>query len=111
MNGPIALIVDDEPDIRELLEITLSRMGVGSFCAESLAQAHQALEIQKFDLCLADMRLPDGDGLDLVKHINTHHPALPVAQARPRRRGRRRPSERHRPRPRWKPTGAKESQG
>jgi len=79
MSHPIALIVDDEPDIRELLELTLIKMDVTCNTAENLAAARQALKKQQFDLCLADMRLPDGDGIDLVKHINEHYPALPVA--------------------------------
>lgn len=79
MSRPLTLIVDDEPDIRELLELTLVRMDVLSISAENLADARQALEQQQFDLCLADMRLPDGDGIDLVRHISRHYPNLPVA--------------------------------
>ncbi len=79
MSRPIALIVDDEPDIRELLELTLIKMDVSSISAENLADARQALEQQQFDLCLADMRLPDGDGIDLVRHISSQYPNLPVA--------------------------------
>jgi two-component system response regulator PilR (NtrC family) len=79
MSRPIALIVDDEPDIRELLELTLMKMDVASTSAENLTDARHALEQQQFDLCLADMRLPDGNGLDLVRYINSHYPNLPVA--------------------------------
>ncbi len=79
MSRPIALIVDDEPDIRELLELTLIKMDVSSISAENLADARQALAQQQFDLCLADMRLPDGDGIDLVRHISSQYPNLPVA--------------------------------
>lgn len=79
MSPPTALIVDDEPDIRELLELTLLKMDVASTSVENLGAAHDALEQQQFDLCLADMRLPDGDGIDLVRHINNHYPWLPVA--------------------------------
>jgi len=79
MSHPIALIIDDEPDIRELLELTLIKMDVSSISAENLADARHALEQQQFDLCLADMRLPDGDGIDLVRHISSHYPNLPVA--------------------------------
>lgn len=79
MNQPVALVVDDEPDIRELLELTLQRMGVDSCTAADLAGAHRLLNQRKFHICLTDMRLPDGDGIDLVRHIQQHHPSLPVA--------------------------------
>ncbi len=79
MSRALALIVDDEPDIRELLEITLARMDVDSRSAATLAEAKDLLASQAFDLCLADMRLPDGSGLDLVALINHDHPRLPVA--------------------------------
>ena len=74
-----ALIVDDEPDILELLEITLARMDIDCVAAQDLEQARRALGSRRFDLCLTDMRLPDGDGIDLVKHINASFPELPVA--------------------------------
>jgi two-component system response regulator PilR (NtrC family) len=73
------LIVDDEPDIRELLEITLGRMGLETVSAENLESAHQALESHHFDLCLTDMKLPDGNGMTLIEHIQNHYPNLPVA--------------------------------
>lgn len=73
------LIVDDEPDIRELLEITLARMGNVTYSAADLQQAYEVLKQRNFDLCLTDMRLPDGNGIELVKHINQHYPELPVA--------------------------------
>ncbi|RMF18732.1 MAG: sigma-54-dependent Fis family transcriptional regulator [Gammaproteobacteria bacterium] len=73
------LIVDDEPDIRELLDITLIRMGHSTHTAADLASARQALSERHFDLCLTDMNLPDGNGIDLVRHIQKHHPATPVA--------------------------------
>lgn len=79
MNMPVTLVVDDEPDIRELLEITLNRMNIRTCCAENITQAKQLLASQPFDLCLTDMRLPDGDGLDLVDHIQQHGLLLPVA--------------------------------
>jgi two-component system response regulator PilR (NtrC family) len=79
MPRPIALIVDDEPDILELLEITVSRMGVDSMPAPDLASARALLKKRGFDLCLTDMRLPDGDGIELVRHIGADHPQLPVA--------------------------------
>jgi two-component system response regulator PilR (NtrC family) len=73
------LIVDDEPDIRELLEITLSRMNLETRAAADLSQARSMLEQGRYDLCLTDMRLPDGNGIDLVRTIQQHHPDLPVA--------------------------------
>jgi two-component system response regulator PilR (NtrC family) len=73
------LIVDDEPDILELLDITLSRMGHRVFAAEDYATAIGLLERQSFDFCLTDMKLPDGDGIDLVRHIQHNRPELPVA--------------------------------
>lgn len=79
MNTPIVLVVDDEPDIRELLEITLNRMSIDTRAAESLANAKQLIANHKFDLCLTDMRLPDGDGLELLEHINNSGLQLPVA--------------------------------
>jgi two-component system response regulator PilR (NtrC family) len=79
MKKPTALVIDDEPAIRELLEITLERMDIDTESAATLQQARQLLRRHKFDLCLTDMKLPDGDGLDLVEHIQAEHPALPVA--------------------------------
>jgi len=73
------LVVDDEADIRELLELTLLRMGLAVESAGNLAQANALLKAQHFDLCLTDMRLPDGEGLDLVRHIGEHCADLPVA--------------------------------
>jgi two-component system response regulator PilR (NtrC family) len=74
-----ALIVDDEPDILELLEITLNRMDVGAIKAMTLKQAYKLAEDRKFDLCLTDMRLPDGNGIDLVRFMQQHCPNVPVA--------------------------------
>ena len=79
MKKPLALIIDDEPDIRELLEITLTRMDIDCLSAEDLQQAYSLLKNNTFDICLTDMRLPDGDGLDLVSYIQTNMPQLPVA--------------------------------
>ena len=79
MNKPVALVVDDEPDIRELLEITLGRMDIQVRCAENLTSARRLLANQRFDLCLTDMRLPDGDGLELVDYIQDSSLLLPVA--------------------------------
>jgi len=73
------LVVDDEDDIRELLDITLSRMGLDADCAADVAQARRLLSENTYDLCLTDMRLPDGDGLELVRFIGEHCRDLPVA--------------------------------
>jgi len=78
-NAQHCLIVDDEADIRELLLLTMERMGISASGAASLAEARQLLERHSYGLCLTDMRLPDGDGLDLVRHISLHFPGLPVA--------------------------------
>jgi len=77
--NPQALIIDDEPDILELLAMTLSGMSIDCVTAENIAQAEQALEQHHFDLCLTDMRLPDGNGLDFVKMLQKKKPDLPVA--------------------------------
>ncbi len=76
---PLALIVDDEADIRELLEITLSRMDVRCCAAATLAEARQWLSEKTFDFCITDMRLPDGNGIDLVREVQTDHARLPIA--------------------------------
>ena len=73
------LVVDDEPDIRELLELTLVRMGLGVTTAATVAEAKEHLKSERFDLCLTDMRLGDGDGIDLVRHISSLNIDLPVA--------------------------------
>ncbi|MCA1790564.1 MAG: sigma-54 dependent transcriptional regulator [Thioalkalivibrio sp.] len=73
------LVVDDEPDICELLEITLQRMGIETVSTTRMRHAVDLLGKQRFDLCLTDMRMPDGDGLELVQHIQRHCPELPVA--------------------------------
>jgi two-component system response regulator PilR (NtrC family) len=76
---PTVLIVDDEPDLIELVSLTLGRMNLASASARDLAGARAQLAAQSFGLCLTDMRLPDGDGLDLVAYIQAQHPELPVA--------------------------------
>jgi two-component system response regulator PilR (NtrC family) len=73
------LIVDDEPDIRELLEITLGRMKLDTHSARNCKEARDWLARESFDLCLTDMRLPDGTGMELVQHIQSRHPNVPVA--------------------------------
>ncbi|MEL7560885.1 sigma-54 dependent transcriptional regulator [Stutzerimonas chloritidismutans] len=74
-----ALIIDDEPDIRELLEITLGRMKLDTRSARNLKEARECLAREHYDLCLTDMRLPDGCGLELVQFIQQQYPQLPVA--------------------------------
>ncbi len=76
---PRVLVVDDEADLRELLELTLVGMGLDVDCTGSLAEANALLERNVYALCLTDMRLPDGDGLSLVAAINRGHPHTPVA--------------------------------
>lgn len=73
-----ALIIDDEPDILELLDITLSRMGVTAHRASDLSQARRQLQLHDYQLCLTDMRLPDGNGIELVKDIQQQYPNMPV---------------------------------
>ena len=79
MTQHLALVVDDEPDIRELLELTLGRMSIDTYAAETVAQARGLLAKHRFDLCLTDMRLPDGIGIELVQYIQQSNPELPVA--------------------------------
>ena len=79
MSKPIALIVDDEPDIRSLLTMTLEHMDIDCASAANLAEARAKLERQRFDLCLTDLRLPDGQGLELVSDIQRRYAETPVA--------------------------------
>src|SRR5882757_545365 len=76
---PTVLIVDDEPDLLELVALTLSRMNLTTRTASDLNGARRLLKAERFDLCLTDMRLPDGDGLDLVAWIQENRAAVPVA--------------------------------
>ncbi len=79
MTNHLALIVDDEPDICELLELTLNRMDIDTLSAGDLKTARKLLREHNISICLTDMRLPDGNGIELVKTIqeNIHH--IPVA--------------------------------
>lgn len=79
MDACTALIVDDEADIRELIEMTLLPMGVVCLLVETLNEARTLLKRQSFNFCITDLRLPDGSGMDVVAHIQKHHPNLPVA--------------------------------
>ena len=79
MNQPLALVIDDEPDICELLTLTLGRMDVRTETAMDVAGAKALLDKHDFDICLTDMRLPDGDGLELVEWMQSHASGVPVA--------------------------------
>lgn len=79
MTSPLALIIDDEPDICELLTLTLGRMDIDTATAGTVSDAKALLSGQRFDLCLTDMRLPDGDGLELVDWIQSNAASVPVA--------------------------------
>jgi two-component system response regulator PilR (NtrC family) len=74
-----ALVVDDEPDILDLVRLTFARMGIDSHCVGTLTEARRALASEAFDLCLTDMRLPDGDGTDLVRQASGQYPDMPIA--------------------------------
>ena len=76
---PTVLVIDDEPDIRELICMTLQRMQIKTIDAEDVTRAKTLLQTHSFDLCLTDMRLPDGDGIEIVEFINKNFPNLPVA--------------------------------
>jgi len=76
---PTVLVVDDEPDLLELVALTLSRMNLKTRTASDIGGARRLLKAEHFDLCLTDMRLPDGDGLDLVAWIQENKAAVPVA--------------------------------
>ena len=79
MAPPLVLVVDDEPDLVELVTLTLSRMQLATQSAGDVATAKKLLKAQRFDLCLTDMRLPDGDGLELLEWMGSHTPGVPCA--------------------------------
>ena len=79
MAKPVVLVVDDEPDLVELLSLTLNRMNLDTRSAGNVAGARELLRTEHFDLCLTDMRLPDGNGLELVEWIQQNRPDIPVA--------------------------------
>ena len=74
-----ALIIDDEADIRELIAMSLDRIGLDTHTASNLAEARNLLDTYVFDVCLTDMKLPDGNGAEFVKHVQRVQPDLPVA--------------------------------
>jgi two-component system response regulator PilR (NtrC family) len=79
MPNSLCLVVDDEPDLLELLIMTLEQMKIDCYAAETLKQAKEHLHSHHFDLCLTDMRLPDGNGMELVAYIVQNYPQTPVA--------------------------------
>ncbi len=79
MAPPLVLVVDDEPDLVELVTLTLRRMDLATQSAGDVGTARKLLKSQRFDLCLTDMRLPDGDGLDLLEWMTVHCPGVPCA--------------------------------
>jgi two-component system response regulator PilR (NtrC family) len=79
MPNPAVLIVDDEPDLCELLTITLQRMNLSPRTANTVGLAQRLLKTEPFDLCLTDMQLPDGNGLELVEWMQQYTPSVPVA--------------------------------
>ncbi len=79
MTIPTVLIVDDEPDLLDLADLTLARMGLNVDRAATVQAALAKIDGRHYDLCLTDMRLPDGEGLEIVRHIGSHAPLTPVA--------------------------------
>ncbi len=79
LKQPKALIIDDEPDIVELLEITLGRMNIQTFSANSITSAKKILAEHNFNLTLVDLKLPDGSGLDLIYYMQQSWPHMPIA--------------------------------
>src|ERR1035437_7962313 len=79
MSSPRILVVDDEPDLLELLEITLVKMGLDVDCAASIASARHHLASTEYALVLTDMRLPDGVGIDLVREVSSNYRNTPIA--------------------------------
>lgn len=76
---PRVLVVDDEADIRELIDLTLSRMGLAADCVGTVKDALTAIDRESYALCLTDMRLPDGEGLEVVRYVGANSPVTPVA--------------------------------
>jgi len=79
LKRPRVLLVDDESDLLDLLEMDLGRMGLDTARAATVAEARRHLDATVFDLCLTDMRLPDGEGIEVVRYITEHAPSTPVA--------------------------------
>ncbi|MBE9561727.1 MAG: sigma-54-dependent Fis family transcriptional regulator [Proteobacteria bacterium] len=79
MSKPRCILIDDEPDILDLLVMTLEPMGIECYCANNFVEAKKYLHLHRFNLCLTDMQLPDGNGLDIVNIITENYPNTPVA--------------------------------
>lgn len=79
MNKQTALVIDDEADIRMLVAITLERMGLECFVAANVAEARQLLQQRAYHFCITDMKLPDGNGLELIRYCQKNYPAMPIA--------------------------------
>ncbi|HQY36583.1 MAG TPA: sigma-54 dependent transcriptional regulator [Pseudomonadota bacterium] len=79
MSRQAALVVDDEPDIRELLTLTLTRLGLLVDTAGNVTEAKRRLAEQEYAICLTDFRMPDGTGMDLVEHVAKNYPKVPIA--------------------------------
>ena len=79
MSTQTALIIDDEPDIRELVSITVSRLGLECLTAANLSDARNVLANYPVNVCLTDMRLPDGNGVDFIDYMQKAYPDIPVA--------------------------------
>ncbi len=79
MARPLILIVDDEADLRTLMQLAMTRMGLDTQLAQNLREARALLQRHRFDVCLTDLNLPDGSGLQLVQEIVEQQPGLPVA--------------------------------
>ena len=76
---PLVLLVDDEQDLCMLMQMSLSRMGIKTHMAHHLQQAKYFLSEYTYHACITDLNLPDGSGLDLVKHVTQHYPKTPIA--------------------------------
>ena len=83
---PLVLLVDDEQDLCMLMQMSLSRMGIKTHMAHHLQQAKYFFSEYKYDACITDLNLPDGSGLDLVKHVSQHYPKTPIEPYRVCRR-------------------------
>jgi two-component system, NtrC family, response regulator PilR len=79
MSKPTVLVIDDERDIRELLTITLGRMGLMVETASNVTEARQRLADTRYALCFTDMRLPDGSGQEIIELIAAKYSETPVA--------------------------------
>lgn len=79
IDNPQILIIDDEPDIRHLLTMCIVQMGISVDAAKDVAEAHKLLKANHYHFCITDMKLPDGNGLEIVEHCQKHLPKMPIA--------------------------------